>query len=241
MIRNHHAVETNLFIDTHGLQHIDITVVDERFLKIQKPSTDVPEMDVEDLFASPEVADDIEDFFPRFLQHLRHSALAEVQPVISALFDGHELLETIDGTEHGFDSPETAAARHSGILRMAGQLHLVLFGYRNNALEEVGNTLPVLVRIDGSGLGQRRILLCFVVDHRAVLRPSPPFGGLGSRYPEKSHVVFEARNACAGAVPDHLTDIVDFAIALRAFAQHDVWKLGFRDVIRTHRQRNHIE
>src|SRR5262249_3587614 len=131
MIWHHHAVETNLFIDTHGLQHIDITVVDERFLKIQKPSTDVPEMDVEDLFASAEVADDIVDFFPRFLQHLRHSALAEVQPVISALFDGYEFLETINGTQHSFDSPESAAARHSGILRMAGQLHLVFFSYRN--------------------------------------------------------------------------------------------------------------
>src|SRR5262249_23313045 len=221
MIRHHHAVETNLFIDAHGLQHIDITVVDECFLEIQKPSTDVPEMDVEDLFASAEVADDIENFLPRFLQHLRHSPLAEVQPVIRALFDGHELLETINRTEHGFDSPETTAARHSGVLRMAGQPHLVFFGYQDNALKEVGNTLPVFVRIDGSGLSQRRILLCFFVDERAVLRPSAPFGGLGARYPEKSHVVFEAGNACAGRVPDHLTDIIDFAIALRAFPQHD--------------------
>src|SRR5262245_30561917 len=142
-------------------------------------------MDIEDLFASAEVADDIEDFFSRFPQHLRNSALAEVQPVISALFDGHELLEAINGTEHGFDSPETAAARHSGILRMAGQLHLVFFGYRNNALKEVSNTLPVFVGIDRSGLGQRRILLCFVVDERAVLGPSAPFSGLGARYPEK--------------------------------------------------------
>src|SRR5215470_16312336 len=169
-------------------------------------------MDVEDLFASPEVADDIEDFFPRFLQHLRHSALAEVQPMISALFDGHELLETINGTEHGFDSPETVAAWHSGILRMAGQLHLVFFSYRNDTLKEVGNTLPVSVRIDGSGLGQRRILLRSVVDKRAVLRPSPPLGGLGARHAEKRHVVFEAGNSCPGCVPDHLTDIADFAI-----------------------------
>src|SRR5215831_1088836 len=141
-------------------------------------------MDVEDLFASPEVADDIEDFFPRFLQHLRNSALAEVQPVISALFDRHELLETINGTEHGFDSPETPAVRHPGILRMEGQLHLVFFGYRNNSLKEVGDTLPVFVRVDRSGLGQRRILLRFVVDERAVLRPSAPFGGLSARYAE---------------------------------------------------------
>src|SRR5262249_7770696 len=165
----------------------------------------------------------------------------EVQPVISALFDGYEFLETINGTQHGFDSPESAAARHSGILRMAGQLHLVFFGYWNNALKEVGNTLPVFVRIDGSGLGQRRILLCFVVNERAVLRPSTPFGRLGARYAEKSHVVFEAGDACAGGVPNHLTDVVDFAIALRAFAQHDVWKLGFRDVVRAHRQWNHIK
>src|SRR5215813_5144782 len=61
MVRHHHAVETNLLIDAHGLQHIDIAVVDECFLEIQKPSTDVPEVDVEDLFACAEVADDIED------------------------------------------------------------------------------------------------------------------------------------------------------------------------------------
>src|SRR5262245_21165751 len=134
MVRHHHAVETNLFINAHRLQHIDIAVVDECFLEIQKPSTDVPEMDVEDLFASAKVADDSEDFFPRFVQHLRHSALAEVQPVIRALFDGYELLETINGTEHGFHSPKTDATRHSGILRMACQLHFVFFGYWNNAL-----------------------------------------------------------------------------------------------------------
>src|SRR5215467_343377 len=98
MIRHHHAIETNLLIDAHGLQHIDIAVVDECLLEIQKPSADVPEMDVEDLFASAEVADDIENFFPRFLQHFGHSALAEVQPVIGALFDGDELLETINRT-----------------------------------------------------------------------------------------------------------------------------------------------
>src|SRR5215831_13842100 len=66
MIRHHHAVETNLLINAHSLQHIDIAIVDECFLEIQKPSMDVPEMDVEDLFASAEVANNIEDFFPRF-------------------------------------------------------------------------------------------------------------------------------------------------------------------------------
>jgi hypothetical protein len=40
---------------------------------------------------------------------------------------------------------------------------------------------------------------------------------------------------------DHLTDVVDFAVAIRALAEHDVRQLEAADVVRAHRQRHHVE
>ena len=96
MIGHHHAVEADLFIYSHRLEHIDIAVIDERFLEVQKTSTDVSEMDIEDLAGAAKVADHIKDFSPGILEHFSHGALAEVQSVVSAFFDGNESLETIN-------------------------------------------------------------------------------------------------------------------------------------------------
>src|SRR2546428_13824957 len=67
VIRHHHPVKSDLLINAHRLQHINIAVVDERFLEVEKTSTDVSEMNVEDLLPAAEVADHIEDFLPGLL------------------------------------------------------------------------------------------------------------------------------------------------------------------------------
>src|SRR5438128_801534 len=66
MIRHHHSIVANFFIDPHRPQHVDIAIVDEPFLEIQKAAADITEVDVEDLAARAEVTDHVEDFFARF-------------------------------------------------------------------------------------------------------------------------------------------------------------------------------
>src|SRR5262249_13134566 len=63
MVRHHHSVEANLFIHAHRFKHIDVAVIDERFLEIEKPSTDVSEMHIEDLPRRAKIADHIKDLF----------------------------------------------------------------------------------------------------------------------------------------------------------------------------------
>src|SRR5207249_3429099 len=109
MIRHHHAVEADLLVYAHRLQHIDIAVVDECLLEIQEASADIPEMDVEDLFPASEIPNHIEDLLAGFLQHFRDSALAEIQSVIRTLFDRDEPLETFNRAQHGLDASEAAA------------------------------------------------------------------------------------------------------------------------------------
>src|SRR5207247_10820065 len=99
----------------HRLQHVHVAVIDERFLKIEEPAADVAEMDVEDLLASAEPADDVEDLIARLLEHLSDRTLAEVEAVVRALGDGDEPLEAFDAAEHGLDALKSAAARPPGI------------------------------------------------------------------------------------------------------------------------------
>src|SRR5262249_20463134 len=67
MVRHHHPVKAHLFIDAHRFQHIHVAVIDEGFLEIQKPSTDISEMDIEDFASAAKVADHIEDLFAGIL------------------------------------------------------------------------------------------------------------------------------------------------------------------------------
>ena len=53
MVRHHHPVVSDLFIDAHRLQHVDVAVIDERLLEPQEFAADIPEMHVEDLLPRP--------------------------------------------------------------------------------------------------------------------------------------------------------------------------------------------
>src|SRR4029079_2626121 len=103
-------------------------------------------------------------------------ALAEIQTVVRALLDRYELLQPVRRPEHGVDAAPTRAFRHAGVLRMAPHLHLVLLGDRDHALEEIGDALPVGVRIHPAGDRQGRILLRTLEDELAVARWPAPLG-----------------------------------------------------------------
>ena len=65
----------------------------------QEAALDVAEVDAEDLLARAEIADHVEDLFARLLELLRDGALAEIQAVVRALLDRHELLEAVGRAE----------------------------------------------------------------------------------------------------------------------------------------------
>src|SRR5207253_8588666 len=118
----HHAVVADFLVHPHGLQHVDVPIVDERLLEVEEAAADVAEVHVEDLLARAEPADDVVDLLSGLLQHLADGALTEIQSVVRALGDADEALEAVDRSEHGLDALIAAAARHARTLRMTGNL-----------------------------------------------------------------------------------------------------------------------
>ena len=131
--------------------------------------------------------------------------------------------------------------RHARILWMERHPHLVLLGHRNDPLEEVGDALPVGVRVDLAGDGQRRILLRAGVDELAVARGPAPGRRARARHAQQREVVLHLVDARLRAVADHLADVVDVAIAIRVLAQEDRGHLGARDLRGAHGQGHHVE
>src|SRR3954465_5149208 len=124
MVRHQHPGESNFLVDAHRLQHVDVAVVDERFLEAQEPAANVSEMHVEDLVARTEVADHVVDFFPRFGQHLADRALAEIEAVIRARTDADKPFEAVNVAEYRLNPSKSFPTRHPGILRVTGHPHL---------------------------------------------------------------------------------------------------------------------
>jgi hypothetical protein len=65
-----------------------------------RQAADIAEVHVENLVATAEATDDIEDLSAGVLEILRNSPLAEVEAVIRAFLDGEEFLQT-RGWSHG--------------------------------------------------------------------------------------------------------------------------------------------
>ena len=198
-------------------------------------------MDVEDLAALAEIADDVEDLFRRLVEHLRHCALAEVQAVIRTLGDRDEPLQPIDRSEHRLDAAPAAPARHSRVLRVARQPYFVFARDRNHALEEVRDSLPIRVGVDAARQGERRFLLCVGVDEGAVPGAAAPRRRTGPWDADDGQVVLDRWDAGASGVPDHLADVVDLPVARRILREQDGRILAPGDFGRAERQRHHGE
>src|SRR5207302_10161858 len=100
------------------LYEIDVALVRERFDEVVAMPANIAEMDVEDLFAGAEVTDYVIELLTRLVEHLGDGALAEIQPVIGAFFDGDEFLESVDRAKHAVDALVTLR-RNAGVVRMA--------------------------------------------------------------------------------------------------------------------------
>ena len=143
--------------------------------------------------------------------------------------------------EHRLHAPVALARRHPGVLRMAGEAHLVLLGDRDDALEEVVDPIPVEVGGDGARFRERGLLAGLGVGERAVLRAPAPLRGLGPNDAQERQVVLERGDARLRRVADHPADVVDGALALRAPGEQDARVLGSGDGVGAHRQREHVE
>jgi len=142
--------------------------------KLRKPPSIFAEMHVEDLLARSEIADHVKDLLATLLELLGPSPLAEVQAVVRAFPDRHELLGSVGRSQDGIDPAPARAPGHSRILAVTGQPDRVFLGDRNDALEEVGDALPIGVGVDSTRDRRRRILFCPSVDELAVTRPPRP-------------------------------------------------------------------
>jgi len=85
VVRHQEVGVPHLFICLDGFDQIDVTTVRVGLHKLVAVPADVTEMHVENLLARAEITDHVVDFLARLVQHLRHRALAEVEPVVTAL------------------------------------------------------------------------------------------------------------------------------------------------------------
>ncbi len=178
-------------------------------------------MDVEDLLAAAEIADDVEQFGARIGQVFRHCALAEIEAVPGAFIHGDEALHAVDGAQHVGDAL-IAFRRRARILRVAGDAHLVFIGHRHDALQEVVDAFPESVGADNAGLGQRRVLGQRLLGIPAVMqRVAASRHAVGAHHAQHAHIVLDGPDAGGGAGADMVLEGFDIAVALRALAQHD--------------------
>src|SRR5271169_2620520 len=70
VVGHDHPVVAYLFVHAHGGNHVDVTVVWKRFLKVQKTASDVSEMDVENFAPRTEITNYIKDLARGIRQHL---------------------------------------------------------------------------------------------------------------------------------------------------------------------------
>src|ERR1051325_3252637 len=126
MIRHDHVRITHLPVRQHRLDHIHIPLVRIDLHKIVAMPANVSEVNIEDLLPLPEIPNDVEDFLPRFGEHLADRPLAEIQPVIRTLRNRHKLLQPLHRPQHRIHSLPPRHRRHGRIIRVARYADLVL-------------------------------------------------------------------------------------------------------------------
>src|ERR1039457_5303772 len=119
------------------------------------------------------------------------------------------------------------------IVGVASHPDFVFLGDRDDPLQEIRDALPGGFRADQPGFGERRVLRRFLVDERAVMRAAAAARGLRPHHAQDGQIVFQRGDAGARGIANHLADCFDFAVALGAFAQHDIGVFRARDVTGT--------
>src|SRR5262249_54507976 len=138
------------------LDEVDIALIRVDLLEIIAMAANVAEVHIEDLFPRAEVTDHVVNLLARILEHFGNSALAKIEAVIRAFFDGDKFLQPFRSAEYGVDALKTFHRRHAGIVRVASHSDLVFVGHWNDPLEKIGDALPVNIGRDvaGSSLGR---------------------------------------------------------------------------------------
>ena len=149
-------------------------------------------------------------------------------------------LKPLDGAEHAVDAAVGLSARQGGVVRVAAEPHFALFRDGDHALEKVRYPVPHLLIVGGRAVQGRRALELGVVE-AAVAGAATAGDRASAQHPQQSEIVLDGGDPDLARVADHLTDSVDFAIALRAFAENDVGHLRPGDERAAHRQRDHVE
>ena len=229
VIGHQHVGVANLFVDLDRLDEIDVAFVGIDFDELIAMPADVAEMNIEDLFARAEVADDIEDFDARIREHLRDCALAEVEPMMGTFVDADKFLEPVDGAQNSGDAL-ISFGRHTRIVRVAGHANLVFICHRDDPVEEVADAFPRHIRIDMTGASHWRVRMSLIQLPRVVHGVATSGRTAGAEHTEDAHVVFDGRNSRFRAVLNELPHRFDVAIALGTGRQHDGRMFLFVDV-----------
>lgn len=96
MVGHEHVLVADFLVGLDGFDHVDVTLVGVDLDEVVAVAADVAEVDVEDLVAGAEVADDVVDLGSGVGEHLGDGSLAEVEAVVGAFFDSDEVLKTVD-------------------------------------------------------------------------------------------------------------------------------------------------
>ena len=91
------------------------------------------------------------NFLVRIFQHFADRSLAEIQTMILALSNSNKFLQPFKVSQNRFNTTEPFAARHARIMRVAGQLNLILIRHRHDAVQEIRDPLPINVVSDLTG------------------------------------------------------------------------------------------
>ena len=117
---------------------------------------------------------------------------------------------------------------------MASHPDFVFLGHWDDPLKEIRDALPGGFRGDGPSLGERRgVMHGFLIDEGTVMRAAAAARRLRPHHTQDRQIVFQRGDAGARGIANHLADGVDLAVALGAFAQHDVGVFRARDVTGT--------
>src|SRR5215472_8134041 len=222
MIGHQHPVVSNFFVGADGADKIYVAVVRESLLKIQEAAFDVPEMHIENFPARPKMTDNVEDLFTGVLKTFGDRPLAEIQPMIGARAQLNEFLKALHTSQHAMDPTKSLGFRHRWVVGMACQPYLVLLRNRYHALQEIRNAVPRFFGRHRAGLRQFAAVCRLFVVEPGVSRSASARRGSCPHHTQDGQVVGKHWKARPGGVADFPAENVDFPVALRALAHHDV-------------------
>jgi len=142
VVINEDTPVAHISVEAHRAHHIDIACVDELFVELRDRRGDVPEVDIQNLVARPEIANRFVDI----VAHFREGPLAEFDSIGVARID---LNQAAIGRVIAKQPRLAGQAFNGRIVWMDAQANAFLLGNRSNLLDPVLQTLPHLLFANG--------------------------------------------------------------------------------------------